>query len=556
MQNPYTRLRQQMLTVLLLFGLSPLLAMGVAGFLANREEAESRTRQVLEAMVRNRKATLELFLEARLDALATAAASQPVSALASASGLERAYQLLPRGGGGFVDLALLDAKGRPLAYTGPYGPPPSEAAAPWLEEANVLGRYQGDVFLGAGRFPHVVLAVARREAGELHVLRATLDASVLGALVSEGGSESAADVFVLNRAGEYQAALDATIRPLSRADLAPPPLHPDVRLSEVARDGGREIVATTWLRHDRWVLVARQRLPGFLGGLRAHPTVLVVFLAGLAAVAPLSLLVVRRRLRQILALETERSALLESFAQSQKMATIGRLAATVAHEINNPLAVIHAQAGVMSDCLDGAATPFANDFSERLKKIEAQVERGRTVTHRLLGFSRRVGSDLEPVDLQGALEEAVGFVEKETEASGTRFVRNYQLDVPLVRTSLAQVQQVFLNLVNNAVDALGGQGEVVLTIRGGEEGVAVTISDNGPGIPEKTLRHLFEPFYSTKGGDHAGLGLAICREIMQNLGGDIEVESRAGQGTTFTLRFPLAAPEDEAPATHTAEEQA
>ncbi len=545
MRNPYTRLRQQMLAVLLLFGFAPLLAMGIAGFLANKEEVESHTRNELEAIAQNRKATVELFLDARLDALAFAAASQPASALASPAGLERVRQLLQRGAGGVVDLALLDGAGKPLAYTGPYGPPPSEGEARWLEEARVLGRYESDVFLGLGRFPHMLLAVAKHEGGVLYVLKATIDAAVLGDLVHQGGVGSGADVFILDRAGEYQTRHGGDPPLLSRAEIESPPPHSGVRVTEAVRDGRREIVATTWLRRDRWLLVARQALPGFPRNLRTHPIVAVVFVLGLLAVPPLSLLVAHHRLRQIRALETERSALLESVAQSQKMATIGRLAATVAHEINNPLAVMHAQIGVISDCLAGENTPFARELSERVKKIEAQIERGRKVTHRLLGFARRVGPDVEPVEVQAALEEAVGFVEKEAEASGTRFVRNYQLDVPMVRTSLAQMQQVFLNLINNAVDALGGQGEIVLTIRRAEEGVAVTIADNGPGIPEKQLRRIFEPFFSTKGGDHAGLGLAIVRETMQNLGGDIDIASRPGEGTTFSLWFPLAPPEDE-----------
>jgi two-component system NtrC family sensor kinase len=534
-----------MLVVLLLFGLAPLLAMGVAGFLSNKEDVENHTRNVLEAMVQNRKATIELFLDARLDALAFAAASQPASVLASPTGLERVRQLLQHGTGDIVDLALLDGAGKPLAYTGPYGPISPESEARWLEDARVLGRYESDVFLGLGRFPHMLLAVAKREGGALYILRATIDAAVLGALVRQGGIESGADVFILDRAGEYQTRHGQTHQLLARAEIEPAPLHPGVRVTEAVHDGVREIVATTWLRRDRWLLVARQALPSFPRRLREHPIMTLAFVLGLLAVPPLSLLVARHRMRQIRGLEAERAALLESVAQSQKMATIGRLAATVAHEINNPLAVIHAQIGVISDCLAGETTPFARDVSERVKKIEAQVERGRKVTHRLLGFSRRVGSDVEPVDVQAALEEAVGFVEKETQAAGTRFVRNYQLDVPMVRTSLAQVQQVFLNLINNAVDALGGQGEVVLSIRRADDGVVVTITDNGPGIPEKQLRHVFEPFYSSKGGNHAGLGLAICRETMQNLGGDIAVASHPGQGTTFTLRFPLAPPDEE-----------
>ena len=553
MDNPYTKLRQRMLVVLLLFGLAPLLAMGAAGFLANREEAESRTRKVLEAMVQNRRATIELFLESRLDALAFAAASHPVRALAAPEALEGVRRLLQPGAGGIVDLALLDARGRPVAHTGPY-PPSGDADAPWLEEARVLGRYESDVFMGLGRFPHMTLAVSKREGGEIFLLKATIDASVLGALAREGAAESGAEVFILDRSGVYQTQPDERRKVLDRADVAAS-LHPGVRVRPVAAAGGREMIATTWLRRDRWVLVARQRLPTFPGDLVAHPVVMVVFVLGMLAVPPLSLLVAQRRLRQIRELESDRASLLESVAQSQKMATIGRLAATVAHEINNPLSVIDAQIGVVADRIAGDASPLAQDVAERVKKIQAQVERGRKVTHRLLGFSRRVGSDLQDVDVQAALEEAVGFLEKETEASGTRFVRNYQLDVPLIRSSLAQMQQVFLNLVNNAVDAMAGKGEIVLTIRRAGEGVVVTIADNGPGIPEDRLRDAFQPFYSTKGGAHAGLGLAICREIMQGLGGDIEVASRVGQGTTFTLTFPAAAPPDDvraAPAKETA----
>ena len=489
MLNPYTRLRQQMLVVLLLFGLAPLLAMGGAGFLANCEEAERRTRTVLEAMVQNRKATIELLLDSQLDALAFAAASQPARALATSAGLEAVRQLLRGRAGSIVDLALLDGSGRPLAYSGPYTPASSDEKAPWLEEVRVLGRYESGVFLGLGRFPHMTLAVSKREGGEIYVLRATVDAAILGSLVREGVVESGADVFILDRAGEYQTQPDEQRKVLDRTAL-PVAVHPGVRVRSASNGGRREMIATAWLRGDRWVLVARQPLPTFAGDLVAHPTVTVVFVLGLLAVPPLSLLVARRRLRQIRGLEAERAALLESVAQTQKMATIGRLAATVAHEINNPLAVIDAQIGVVSDLLTGESTPLARDISERVKKIQAQVERGRKVTHRLLGFSRRVGPDLEPVDVQGALEEAVGFLEKETEAAGTRFVRNYQLGVPTIRTSLAQIQQVFLNLLNNAVDAMTGGGQLHIAAHRQDGHIVLTVSDTGVGIADEDLKKL------------------------------------------------------------------
>jgi len=225
------------------------------------------------------------------------------------------------------------------------------------------------------------------------------------------------------------------------------------------------------------------------------------------------------------------------------MAAIGRLAAGVAHEINNPLAIIQAQAGVLADIVeDNPDLPHAVEFRDRVSKIVRQVERGRSVIHHLLGFSRRVGAEREPVDIVAALEETVGFVEKEIQASSRiRVVRDFDRSVPIVRSHLAQMQQVFLNLINNALDAIEQDGEIRLSVQLADSGVVVRVEDTGPGIPEKELPKIFDPFFSTKSSDgrHTGLGLAICQEIMRALGGRIGVESTAGKGTIFRLWFPL-----------------
>jgi two-component system NtrC family sensor kinase len=118
----------------------------------------------------------------------------------------------------------------------------------------------------------------------------------------------------------------------------------------------------------------------------------------------------------------------------------------------------------------------------------------------------------------------------------------------MIRSSLARVQQVFLNLLNNALDAVGREGEVRLAVRRFGDGVEVTVADNGPGIPDALRERVFEPFFSTKTDSphNAGLGLAICRETMAGLGGTITVDSTEGQGTTFTLRFPGTPPSEPA----------
>ncbi|MEP0775709.1 MAG: hypothetical protein HRF46_15285 [Acidobacteriota bacterium] len=543
--NPYRRMRRQMVAVLLAFGLVPLLAMGVAGYVANRAAIETRTRNLLEAMVKNRKATIDLFLEDRMRDLELVAASFSAEALRDEARLDALLAQLRREHGGIIDLGLIDSDGVHRAYVGPYNlRDRNYKDQDWFEHVMVQGRYESDVFLGFRRFPHMVMAVRKRDAGRDWVLRATIDTDMLSALVREGGIESGAEVFILNRAGEYQTATAAHHQLMAPSDLGPLPVHSGVRVVERRRGGSTEFIATIWLRGGAWVLVARQEAPGLSQLLNAHPAVLGVFIAGLMLVPLLARVVVRARLRQIRAMESERASLFESAAQAQKMAAIGRLAASVAHEINNPLAIIDAQVGVLTDSLDDlSGVGEASEWRARLGKIAAQVDRARKVTHRLLGFSRRVGPDIEPVDVAAALEETVSFVEREALASSIRIVREVERDVPLIRTSLAQMQQVFLNLINNAIDAVGSGGEVRTKVRAAKDGVEVTIADNGPGIPPRDLDRIFEPFFSTKAGErvHSGLGLAICKDVMQALGGRISVASTVGKGTCFTLWFPLDA---------------
>ena len=541
--SPYRRLAGQMLLVLLAFGLLPLVVMGLAGFAAQRTAVETRTRNVLEAMVKNRRATIELFLEEKLRQLELAAAALPVAELARPAVLEMLREKMWREHGAIIDLGVIDDAGRHVAYAGPYDLQDRDySTQPWFDQVMVRGRYESDVFMGFRRFPHMVMAVRKREAGRDWILRATIDTDQLSELVREGGLEAGADVFILNLAGEYQTRYSEAHRLMERADIEVPPLHSGVRVAARKIGRQREVVASAWLRGDAWVLVARQRVPGTSALLASSPLVTVVFLLGLLAVPPLSLLVARHRLTQIRALEKERAALYESVAQSEKLATIGRMAASVAHEINNPLAIIQEQVGVMTDCLaDSGCTLLPDELRERLRKINAQVQRGRIVTHRLLGFSRRLGPDIEPVDVAEALNETVVFLAKEAEASNIGIVRDFDPSVPLIRTSLSLMQQVFLNLLNNAIDAVGHDGEVRLSVQRDRDVVEVKVADNGPGIPERLRERIFEPFFSTKTGSthNAGLGLAICRETMLSLGGEIAVASETGRGTTFTLRFPI-----------------
>ena len=225
------------------------------------------------------------------------------------------------------------------------------------------------------------------------------------------------------------------------------------------------------------------------------------------------------------------------------MSTVGRLAAGVAHEINNPLAIINEKAGLMKDILEmsGDLQKNKDKFLSLISGIFDSVNRCRTITHRLLGFSRRMEISHDAFDINDAIREVIGFIEKEVLYRNITLNQNLADSLPKIASDKGQLQQVILNIVNNAIDAVdeGGLIEVSSTVKSADT-VLVSIKDNGTGISKDKLKHIFEPFYTTKEkGKGTGLGLSISYGIMKKLGGSIHVESETGKGTIFTLEIPI-----------------
>jgi two-component system NtrC family sensor kinase len=231
--------------------------------------------------------------------------------------------------------------------------------------------------------------------------------------------------------------------------------------------------------------------------------------------------------------------------QAHKMEAIGRLAAGVAHEINNPLAVINENAGLMKDLLELSENIEQNKekFLGTLDVIFENVNRCRTITHRLLGFARRTEISYAVIDVNDAVREVIGFLEKEILYRNIHLKLNLKEDLPSVVSDKGQLQQVLLNIINNAIDVVekGGLIEIFTDIKD-ENAIRVSVRDNGYGIPEDIIKHIFEPFFTTKEkGKGTGLGLSISYGIMRKMGGTILVESKVGKGTTFIVEIPQKA---------------
>jgi two-component system NtrC family sensor kinase len=216
----------------------------------------------------------------------------------------------------------------------------------------------------------------------------------------------------------------------------------------------------------------------------------------------------------------------------------------VAHEINNPLAIIGATSGVLRDMMDPELSLkwSAEAATEELDTIDAAVMRGRGITSQLMNFSRKNTPQLDSCNLNEILDGVLeGFIEHELSVSGVQLVRDYEARLPEVLVDPDQCRQVFLNLINNAADAIEGKnGTITLSTRGDGDNVRVTVVDNGKGIEPQNIERVFLPFFSTKEvGKGTGLGLSVSLGIVESMGGSMEVQSAVDVGSAFTVIMPV-----------------
>lgn len=241
---------------------------------------------------------------------------------------------------------------------------------------------------------------------------------------------------------------------------------------------------------------------------------------------------------------TDRRELEADLEQAERLASLGVLASSIAHEVGNPLAsIITAVDGLLAR-LAGRSPASSDEIREYLEIVRKQVFRCHTVTERLLGFARLPSGGDAVIDVGTAAREVLALVREEARAN--RIECQVRAPLPVLATAPDMlVEQVFLNLVLNALKAMPSGGKLLVDVAGTESEVTVSFSDTGPGISEKLSRRLFQPFRRAKeDGGGTGLGLFISQTLMARAGGTIEVDSRPGKGTTFIVRLrraPLAA---------------
>jgi two-component system NtrC family sensor kinase len=299
-------------------------------------------------------------------------------------------------------------------------------------------------------------------------------------------------------------------------------------------------------------MVIQQDLADVFSDLRQTQRVVIfiIFAGGLGIVVT-SLIVSNRLVNRISQSDKEKeSAVKKEEMMSQqvietgKLASVGELAAGIAHEINNPVAIMIEEAGWVGDLLEEEDLDGSDNKEElfrALNQIKIQGRRCKEITHKLLSFARKTDSRIVEISVTKMLTEIAYLSSQRAKYSNVEIKTNFEENLPPVPASETEMQQVFLNLVNNALDAMEKTGgNITLGAKQAGNHIIVTVSDNGPGIADANIARVFDPFYTTKPvGKGTGLGLSICYGIINKIGGDINVHSTKGEGATFEIRFPI-----------------
>ncbi|MBI4776753.1 MAG: GHKL domain-containing protein [Deltaproteobacteria bacterium] len=546
----YISLQRKMMFITSLVSLAPILILGGTIFYQFSQMYREKIEEQIEYRARTQAEALDLFLKERTAILAAMADTHSFQYMSEGKHLSEIFEVMNRRAGAFVDLGIIDSAGQHLAYVGPYDLVGlNYYQQPWFGEVVSKGIYISDVYLGYRRLPHFIIAVRRQENQNTWILRATIDPDIFGNIVRAGRAGKTGDAYIINKEGIFQTDRRFGSGILTSSDLDPSRFGSRTTIIEKRNGlGENRLYAGTWLENGKWLSVISQEITEEMSGLFAtRNAVIAIIVCGILAIVATTFITTRLTLNRFREADKKLNELNAQLVQSDKLAALGKMAAGVAHEINNPLAVILQKTGWMEDLLTEEEFQGSKNLKEYItsvKKIEEHVDRARKVVHGMLGYARRMEPKLEDVDVNQVIVQTISLLDYVARLRNIRIQTELAQDMPVTASDQAQLQQVFFNLITNAIDAIEKDGWVRITTRKDDSNIQVDIEDNGPGMSDDIQKRVFDPFFTTKEpGKGTGLGLWVTYNIMEKMGGHVTVKSRKGEGTTFSVNIPMVVPQ-------------
>jgi signal transduction histidine kinase len=381
------------------------------------------------------------------------------------------------------------------------------------------------------------------------IIRATIEHQ-LPKIISEVKTSGNGDAFLVNAQGVLQTPSHHFGDVLEKANLTLPSATDQTRTMSITLEDGQDLIAA--FRHipnTPFILVVLKSKQVIMSPWHTSQATVIKYLGISISVVLLWIgAVTAYFVRRLKYLDLKRSKYFHMAEYENKMASIGRLAAGVAHEINNPLAIINEKAGLIKDM-----THFKPELKQDPKLLEtidvilASVKRCSRITRQLLSFGRQTQTASVPLTLKTIVDEVLVFLVKEAQLKNIFIDIDVPDTLPQIVGNRGKLQQVLLNIVNNAFAAMPRDGKLIIRAQKKDDSfVRLDISDSGCGISPENLKHIFEPFFSTKtnqGG--TGLGLSITYGLIQEIGGRIQVKSEVNEGTTFIVDLPTTTQKEE-----------
>ena len=554
----YYSLTRNMLLVIILVAIMPMIVVSSIILYEFDISYHEKVYAHLEEVILKHKNDIDSFLKQKLGDIRLLGKTFSYEELRDESFLQDRLELLQEiYGPVFVDLGVINTQGLQVAYAGPFKLGKAlYSNANWFKMAMKSDYFKSDVFLGLRGLPHFIIAVTENWNGEPWILRATVDFVAFNNLVENIRIGETGFAFILNRKGEFQTKplfdLIANKEPYTDFLKDSEKFQDGVRIIERDDDSGNKVIyVAALLKHGDWLLVYQQNSSDAFSDLRRtfRVTIAIMLLAGMCIVL-IAFVLSKRMVNRVALADQEKEMMNEQIVETGKLASVGELASGIAHEINNPVAIMVEEAGWIEDLLEEEEFREGknlDEFKRALEQIRTQGRRCKEITHKLLSFARKTDSRIQDVQLNDLIEELIALSAQRAKFANVNINVNLQENPPILHVSQTELQQVLLNLINNALDAMektGGTLNVSSELEG--DYIVVEVADDGPGILGANLPRIFDPFFTTKPvGKGTGLGLSICYGIITKMGGDIEVRSTVDAGATFRVKIPMPKDEDQ-----------
>ena len=530
----FRRLWNNVVAALMAASFIPLILIGGGMYYYTSSILKHKSLELLRMEVVKHKEVIDQFLAERTMDLKVLSKNLGLSSLTRPGVLETVFQSLIQELPCYTDLGVIDDQGRHLAYVGPYDLiSKNYKNTTWFKAVMEGDVYISDVYMGYRNVPHFIIAVKQSGSEGTWIIRATIDAMLFDNIVSGVANKRSGDAFLVNRKGIFQTSPRMAGQLMGQSELKDSEPYEGVKLEE--RQG--QIRVTTWLKNVPWLCVVQIGRDEIFSALHSVRNIgIFVFLLG-AILIVFTVLLTTNQL--VLRLETKRRSIRfldKQLRRTSHMESSMELSYGFFREINDTLANIDSAATLIQDLgRKGEST----EIEESMDQIKSEVLRSRKTIDKFIRFISPGTPAITEVNINKTLDDLLEFLGSELHFKNIKVKRDYQDKLPGIRSDHSKLRQVFQNIILNAMSAIEKDGEITVTSRAGQDGITITVADNGPGIPQENLEKIFDPLFTTK-PDGSGLGLSVCLDILQKLGGSISVKSEPGAGgATFIVELPF-----------------